>query len=675
MRLEQPIRVDGLLDEPAWEGVVPVTDFRQYEPLNGEPATERTEIRIAYDDEFLYFGIRAFDSDPDAIVARQFERDSFIDADDSISIAIDTLNDNRTALAFQTNVLGTQLDVQMSETLSFNLSWDTIWYSKGNIDELGYTIEIAIPWFSLRFKPADELTMGVFLERIIRRKNEKVNWPYLSRDYNFSTVSEYADMVGIRGAERGANLEVKPYGLAGHGQLLGETSRELDAGLDVKWGVTTDVTADLTFNSDFAQVESDDLRINLSRFGLFFPEKRDFFLERADLFRFGLAREVEIFFSRRIGLRGGQAVPILAGARAYGQPGNTNFGLMTLWTKDVTGIPGEHFSVARLQQNILGRSAIGGIYTRRSGDPTLEDTTTGGDAQFLFGTNILLRGSFAHSARPGVESGNRFASVAASQRRDLYDWSVQYVDVGDNFAPGMGFVRRPDQRRVTTNVHFKPRPGGDTVRQLTFGLRYDRVESQRGLLESESLRPGFLILFQSEDQGTLLYRDAFERVPHGFAIAPGVMIPPGEYDNNQVTVDFVTNPARSWSVRATFVGGDFFGGTIKSTMLSLGLRPIPRINLRSENQYDVVDVPGGSFESLITRFAASYYFSPELTTRAVAQYSTLYDELVLNFRTRWIYTPGSEAWLVYDEGRILGGPLSTLHDRALILKLVHNIRF
>ncbi len=677
VRVAEPPRIDGLLDESLWNDIEPVTDLRQLEPEVGEPVTERTEIYIAYDDEFLYFGIRAHDSEPDKIVARQFERDSNLDADDSISIGIDSLNDNRTAFAFQTNVLGTQRDLELTEAGAINFPWDTIWYSAGNIDELGYTLEMAIPFFALRFQPAESIEMGVILERIIRRKNEKANWPSLSRDYSFLSVSQYATMAGFEGIERGVALELKPYVSGGYSEIPEERVWDADIGLDTKWGITSDLTADLTVNPDFAQVESDALQINLTRFSLFFPEKRDFFLERADLFSFGLPREAEVFFSRRIGIRGRREVPIIAGARTYGLVGNTNLGVMTMQTSSVDEVPTENFTVARVKQNVLGRSYAGGIVTARNGDVSREDTTVGGDFQFLFGVNSRVQGSVAHSSRPDVGSDNWFADVSASQRYDLYDWVVQYTDIGEQFLPGIGFVQRPNLRRIRANGHFKPRPGWRGVRQLTMGLLFQRIENHDGSLETQLFRPGFLTTFQSEDVITILYFDTFEHVPVGFGLAPGVTIPAGDYKNRQLTASFSSSPSRWWGIGASHTQGSFYDGELRSSGLVVQVQPVPRIRVRSENQYDNVDVPSGAFDSLITRLFVSYYFSPELTTRVGAQYSSLFDESVFNFRVRWIYTPGSEAWVVYDEGRRFGlsGRVPSLLDRAFIVKVVHNFHF
>ncbi len=674
-RIDTPPQIDGRLDEPFWADIEPITDFRQFEPDNGEPATERTEMRIAYDNDFLYFGVRAYDSEPDKIIARQFERDSLVDNDDSVAVEIDSLNNNRTGFMFQTNVLGAQFDAEFAEDRSMNVAWDTIWYSAGNIDELGYTVEIAIPFFALRFQPAAEVEMGIYLERMIRRRNERVSWPGLSRDYSYFSVSQFNRMNGLDGIERGVNLEVKPYGTGGYSEVPEETLWDADAGLDLKWGMTSNLTTDLTFNPDFAQVESDALRINLTRFSLFFPEKREFFLERADLFTFGLPREAEVFFSRRIGISGREEVPIIAGARTYGLAGSTNIGLLTMQTGSAGGFDGENFTVARVKQNLFGRSYVGGIFTSRQGETSRGNTSAGGDFSFLFGTNSRVEASVARSNHTGVETGNWFTNASASTNVDLYDWRVQYTDVGERFDPGIGFVRRRDLKRWRTSGHFKPRPGWKGVRQLNFGADFEHIENHAGELETRVIRPRFLMTFQTEDSFTLTYSDIFDNVPFAFSVAPGVIIPAGEYTNREVSLAVRTTPARWWSINATHARGSFYDGDRRNSRLNVTVRPIPRINVRLENTFDHVDVPGGSFDSLISRLFFSYYFSPLLTTRLGMQYSTLFNEYVLNFRIRWIYSPGSEAWVVYDEGRQFIGLGPSLRERAFILKVVHNFNF
>jgi hypothetical protein len=675
VRVTEPPQIDGRLDEPLWNAVEPISDFRQWEPDNGAPASERTEVRIVYDDEYLYVGVRAFDREAGRIVARQFERDARLDNDDAFTIELDSLSDNRTAFFFETNALGAQADGQITENGPISMQWDAIWYSAGNIDELGYTVEIAVPFFALRFQPADVVDMGIYLERIIRRKNERVSWPHLSRDHSYNSVSQFDRLEGLQGIRRGVGVEVKPYGIGGYSEVPSERGWDGDAGLDVKWGLTTSLTADFTVNPDFAQVESDALQVNLTRFSLFFPERREFFLESADLFTFGLTRDAEVFFSRRIGIEDGDEVPIIGGARAYGLIGSTNVGLMTMQTGESDGASGENFSVARVKQNVFGRSYFGGIFTSRRGRDGGEDTAFGGDFRLVFGVNTQLEASIARNSRNGVDAGNGFGTAAASQNVDGYDWSVRYTDIGESFDPGIGFVRRADQRRWQASARFKPRPGWQGVRQLSFGGEYARIENHRGELETELLSPALMLTLQSEDVVTLSYEDTFDSVPRLSHIGNGVPIPAGEYRNRQASLRFTSNASRMLAVTAAYGQGGYYDGDLRTSTLNVTFRPIPRIELRSQNVLDAVDVPGGSFDSLIARLYTSYYFNPRLTTRLGVQYSSLFDDLVMNFRVRWIYSPGSEAWIVYDEGRDLDVPGASLRDRAFIVKVVHNFNF
>lgn len=677
LRIQEPPQLDGVLDERFWDSVGPIVDFRQQEPKDNEPATEKTEVRICYDQDNLYFGIRAYESEPDRLVRSSYERDGFMPADDSILIGIDSNKDNRTAFIFEMNTLGAKTDIELSEegTL-FNINWDAIWRYKAKVYEDQYVIEAAIPFFVLRFSPDETVDMGLLLKRRIRKNNEEANWPYLSRDYGMDAVSQYGSMTGLKAIERGKRLEFKPYGTAGYSEAVpDERVSEFDAGLDVKWGITSNLTADFTLNTDFAQVEADALQVNLTRFNLFFPEKRDFFLESAELFQFGLPRRVEVFFSRRIGLRDFGETPILGGARTYGLLGDTNLGLMTIQTRDSQGIPGENFTVARVKQNIFGRSYFGGIITRRAGYEVDEDTSVGGDFMILTKSNVRFHGSLARSGRAGVTSGNWFGTVGALQFLDRFSWELRYDDVGSDFDPGIGFVVRPDQRTLTTFGEYAPRPGWKGVRQFHFSGLFRRTENHSGVLETRIVTPAASVEFQSDDQLAFIFSDIFDYVPEDFEIAPDVVIPKGAYDNRDFSITAGTSPSRKVAGMGSFRTGKFYDGDIVGGAVELRLRPISWLHLNLESQVDRINVPGGDFTSAINRVFVSYFANANVSTRVGVQHSALYGDFVLNLRFRWIYAPGSEIWFVYNEGRDFGQPRQTLQDRALIFKIVHNFNF
>ena len=673
--VDQAPSIDGKLDDMVWQSIPPITELWQREPLDGEPVSERTEIRIAYDSTNLYFGIRAWDSEPQRLVKSVYERDGFMPADDSMLFAIDSNNDDRTAFVFEGNTVGAQTDIEVAEGGGFNIDWDPIWDYKVTVDPEGYSMEVVIPFFVLRFKESESVDMGLFIKRRIKKNREESSWPYVSRDHELASVSQYGEMLGLKGIERGKNLEFKPYGKLGYSETPGERSGEADAGLDVKWGITPNLTADFTLNTDFAEVESDALQINLTRFGLFFPEKRDFFLESANLFRFGLPQRVEVFFSRRIGLRQNEVVPIIGGARTYGLLGNTNLGLMTIQTNESDGYEGENFTVARLRQNFARRSYVGGIFTSRTGNPLEQDATVGGDFSHILDNNLTFHGSIAQSRRPGINSENWFGMIGAVQFTDRFAWEVRYDDIGRLFDPGIGFVIRPDQRTLTGYGQYSPRPGWKGVRQLNFSSAVRRIENHDSILETVSIFPAAEIVFQSEDRVQFRYRDTYDFVPSSFFLGP-VLVPQGEYKNRTGGFEVETSPSRRISTLAGFETGAFYDGTIHSANLALKLRPFTQLHVNAEGQLDDVNLPGGAFESLISRLYVSYFLNARLSTRVAIQHSSLFDEFVLNFRLRWIYAPGSELWIVYNEGRdfaIRREP--SLLDRALVVKLVHNFNF
>jgi len=536
-------------------------------------------------------------------------------------------------------------------------------------------MEIVIPFFVLRFTESESVDMGLFMKRRIKKNREESSWPYVSRDYELEAVSQYGGLVGLRGIERGKNLEVKPYGKLGYTETPEDKDGEATAGLDVKWGVTPGLTADFTLFTDFAEVESDELQINLTRFGLFFPEKRDFFLENADLFRFGLQQRVEVFFSRRIGLSQAEVVPILGGARTYGLLGSTNLGLMTIQTRDSNGLESENFTVARVRQNVARRSYVGGILTSRSGSDLEKDTTVGGDFRHVLDNNVTFHGSIAQSRRPGVRNGNVFGMIGALQFTDKYAWEVRYDDIGKFFDPGIGFVIRPDQRTLTGYGQYSPRPGWEGVRQLNFATAARRIENHDSVLETRTFFPSAEIMFQSEDRIQARYNDTYDFAPEPFFIGP-VMVPAGDYKNRRGGFEGETSQSRRVSAQGGFESGSFYDGTINSANLGLRIRPFTWLHLNGEGQFDDVKLPQGEFDSLISRLYVSYFLNARLSTRLALQHSSLYDEFILNFRLRWIYAPGSELWVVYNEGRDFAHRLEpSLRDRAFIVKLVHNFNF
>jgi hypothetical protein len=674
-KVDAPPRIDGLLDELLWSAIEPITDFVQQDPDAGAPSTERTGVRICYDSRFLYFGIRAYDSRPEGLIANIFERDGDIWSNDSLAIIIDSLNDRRTAITFSTNSRGAQTDGQLFPGGQWEGSFDPIWYSEGHVDSQGYTLEVAIPFFVLRFKPAEEVSMGLLMRRNLQHKNERAYWPALSRDHNFWNMELYGHIEGLRGIERGVNLEIKPYGIAGRSQAPTEKDTKIDAGLDVKWGVTTNLTADFTLNTDFAQVEHDDFLVSINRFDLYYPEKRDFFVESEDLFHFGIRESAHLFFSRRIGLSASGEVPILGGARLYGLVGSTNVGLMSMQTREKYGVPGENFTVARIKQNILTNSYVGGIVTSRSGNRSEEDRTWGLDFTLYHSPNAGFSGALARSGRQGIDEGDWFRYLSYFNLSDRFDARVEYTDIGPKFDPGIGFIQHPDQRTIFLYGAYKPRPEWRGVRQLLFSGDYTRTYNCDGEVENSKIMHWTEFFLDSRDQINIAAYYQEEFIPADFEYAPGVVIHRGPYEMGHMGLGIETSTARKVDGQFIIARGGFYGGDVSIGKIKINYKPMPKVQFGAGIEHYAFNLPQKSFQHSLYSTHLSYYFSPRLTTRLIAQYDSLYKEFFLNLRLRWLYAPGSEAWLVYDEGRRYDLPGPSLQDRALIFKVVYNFNF
>jgi hypothetical protein len=471
VRTTDQIYVDGVLNEPAWDQVTPATDFRQQEPNEGVPAAERTEVRVLYDDKYLYAGIRAFDSEPDKINARELTRDASFSNDDKIEILLDTYHDRRNAYRFAVNPLGAQQDALITdEGRDVNLSWDAPWLSSGRRDRTGYTVEIAIPLTTLRYTEGAPV-WGFNVARIIRRKNEENLWTSWQRSFGLERVSQAGELAGVEGIHRRRLMEFKPYVTSGWKQgvpLIGregfDSGLHGTAGLEVaKIGITPSLTAELTVNPDFGQVEVDQQVINLTRFSVFFPEKRDFFLENSGIFLFGREESNQLFFTRRIGLtEDGQPVPIDYGAKITGKIGPYNAGFLQVQTRKLgdentaPGIPREHFTVARVKRDIFGRSYIGAMFANRQGGASADYNRGAGiDTELNFTDHWRLFGFLMGTATPGAHSGFLSGRLDSKYENDLVRFIAVYENIGSNFNPEIGFVERNGIRQYFGQAAYK----------------------------------------------------------------------------------------------------------------------------------------------------------------------------------------------------------------------------
>lgn len=458
IRLNEAPRIDGYLDDEVWKSIEPITQFTQVWPSDGSPATEKTEVRIAYDENNLYFAFKFHDKNPELIRAKNLERGGRNDRDDNAYIALDTFMDGRNAYLFEMNALGTQDDAMITdESITVNsFSWDAVFLSETVIDEGGWSMEVSIPFRQLRFPDEEELTFGLMLSRTINRKNERVMWPDIGLEFgNFTAlaaVSQYGRLTGIKNIRRGKNIEIKPYLITGVQEIRDDltieptdVSRDIDFGLDVKYGITSNLTLDVTANTDFAQVEDDNVQLNLTRFNLFYPEKREFFLERSGLFEHGNLRSTQTFFSRTIGLTN----QILTGARMTGQVGKFSIGALNIETgdkmKQVFGPLSANNTVARVRTDVFKRTTVGAIFTNLETADNY-NRALGFDTQFRFGSSSSFRAWYTtvNDSNPLLNDAAGHASLIL--RDDTYLGQLSYTNVGTNYAPALGFVRRQDMR-------------------------------------------------------------------------------------------------------------------------------------------------------------------------------------------------------------------------------------
>ncbi|MDE2985410.1 MAG: DUF5916 domain-containing protein [Gemmatimonadota bacterium] len=673
VRAPHPPTIDAVLDEPFWHDIEPVTDFRQRVPVDGAPSSERTELRVAFDDNNLYFAVVLHDSDPDGIRRSILHREGRIDQDDNIRIGLDTYNDKRNAYIFEINPFGTQGDALITDE-SMTLSdwwWEGVYESEGRVTDEGWVVEAAVPFTTIRFAEAEAPEMGILVERTIRRKNEMVYFPHIGQEFRqgLTQVSQYATLTGLEGLRRGRYMEMKPFAIAGRSVIgaRGAAGRETetlnDLGLDFKYSITSNLTLDATLNPDFAQVESDNVQINLTRFSLFFPEKREFFLERAGLFDFGDAEETQVFFSRRIGITN----DIVGGGRLTGQAGPVSVGALSLYTGDATSPfggtrPGGLNSVLRLRADPFPRTTVGMIVTSLDKDAR-SNRVVGGDAQIRFGGSSFVRGWVARSSiqvdgsAPSPAASATAGSVEADLRSSLVSAGAGYTRIPRDFNPALGFVRRSDMSRVTGALAVFPRfERSRWARQLLAVAYGERIAGLDGVDQGTVLLSRNMLTFQTGDRAMLNLRRRSENLQWAAGIQ-GRELPAGEYVFDRVELRFNTNDSRRFSGRGGLSAGEFWNGT--RTELSSGLmwKTGPHLTLGGHYTFNDISLPvaDGDFTTRLFVVTILGAVSRSLFANALVQYDDVSNVVQANVRINWIHTPGSDLFVVFDTGYLTGG--------------------
>jgi hypothetical protein len=675
------IRIDGLLDERAWDEALWLTGFVQQVPLPGSPVSQRTEVGILYDTGSLYLGVVCGDLDPDRILARTLARDDFsFMADDLFAVAIDPGRTGRDGVWFATNPLGAQFDAQIvNEGRIFDTAWDAVWEVRSRVGAAGWTAEMRIPLSSLRFGDASPVILGFNFHRLIRRHNEETYLPAIPREYGDETALSLALPVVLEGVRGCAALQILPHGVAERREPAapdaGTTVRG-QAGLDIKWGVTPSLTADLTINADFAETEIDQQQINFTRFPLFFPEKREFFLENAGLFDFGLPGELQVFHSRRIGLEDGRTVPLRLGGRLSGRTGRATVGALVALTDDVPEAPRTRFGVLRLRRDLGTRASAGLIVTDRRSDAG-DNRVAGADLLVPIGQEHRIHGFIAASDTKGNAGDGGAGWIRFAREGDIWRYSAEYLRVDPEFVTGTGFVQRPDQRRRRGSFAWRPRPRASAIRQwsLLYSPTYltdagDRLMTRLHFFEVAAE-------FHTGDTLGLSHVDDFERLPAPFAIFPGVTIPPGDYNNTEIQATATTSGNRRLAASVFANHGDFFGGRRRIAGGSLTARTGRHLTIAAEFTRNRVRLPGGDLDTCLSALRLRMALSTTLFGGLLIQSNSLTDEVALNLRLNWIHRPGSDFFLVYNRPlRQPAAPSTPGDDReTLLLKLTYLWQF
>ena len=694
VRLVAGLQLDGLLDEPLYDCVRAIGDFIQLMPDEGAPASEKTEAWIAFDAESIYISARVWDSAPAADwVANEMRRDTpQLRDNDSFWVVFDTFHDRRNGVGFYTNALGALGDFAITNEGNPNGDWNPVWDVRTGRFDGGWTVEMEIPFKSLRYRPGPAQVWGVQLRRTIRRRNELAfltPLPISAGRSGIFRISQAATLVGLEVPAGGNNLlEIKPYAIGGVTTDLAATPPRRNAGegaggVDVKYGLTQNLTADLTYNTDFAQVEVDEQQVNLTRFSLFFPEKREFFLEGQGIFNFargaadggrrntGLRQQgggnrraqnagnaPTLFYSRRIGLEGGAIVPIVGGGRVTGKVGDFDVGALNIQTdaEATSGALQTNFTVVRIKRDILRRSSVGALVTSRSVSVAGNGSSRayGADATFSFHDNVNFLGYLAKTSTPGRDGEDLSYQGQFVYAGDRYGLQAEHLVIEDNFVPEVGFLRRSNFRRSYATARFSPRPHAiEAVRQFRFEGSFDYIlTADTGYVETRQTQLAFLTEFENSDRLGVSAADNYELLVEPFEAGPDVTLPVGGYGFRDVELLYAPGAQRRLSGELRVLIGEYFNGSIRSLTFSRGrLEVTPELSVEPTLSINWIDTPHGAFRADLAVSRVTYTFTPRMFFSGLVQYNSSTNTVGNNLRLRWEYTPGSELFVVYTDER------------------------
>ena len=740
VQVESIPEIDGVLDDPAWKEAIPITDFVQHEPLEGQPSSENTQVFVVYDSDNLYVGVMLHDSDPSQILVSESERDSELTDTDAFWMVFDTYHDRQNGFVFGTNPSGLEYDAQVSNEGQgggggrgragsrsttqrgsgggLNKNWDANWEVAAGTNGEGWVAEFKIPFSTLRFGGADDQIWGINFARNIRRKNEQAYWSSVPRQWDLYRLTYAGELHGLE-VEPPTNFAVTPYVTGSvqrdfQGNPGGDTNYLGDGGGDVKYSITPSMTLDLTYNTDFAQVEVDEQQVNLTRFNLFFPEKRPFFLENAGLFAVGSSQQAEMFFSRRIGIDdSGTIVPIVVGARLTGKLDRWNVGFLNMQT-DTVGecalgstecvAPGTNVTVGRAYREFGERSRLGGIVVNKqaTGSGAEQDNynrTFAMDGRLGVGENFLATGYLAKTATfQEAEGEGAFdgSDHAYSMRGEYFTrtkrvW-FEYAGVGENFNPEVGFLRRRAYNRVNTGVFAYIRPASVAwLRELRPHLTYSVFHDLDGFKESEEVHMDSHVQWDNGARFSPAVNVTLEGFKEPFEIFPGVVIPAGSYRNTEIAWRFNSNRSAPVSVDLGLDAGGFYSGNIRAYAAGVSFRYGSQLTTSINFTHNDATFPvegingefGGEFKTNLAAARVNYSFTPRIFVQSLIQYNDSADNWASNVRFGWLNTAGTGLYVVYTETRDLRNidhrfdrfvPPGSPMNRAFFIKFTREFR-
>jgi hypothetical protein len=704
IRVDHAPRLDGTLDDPLWQQATPITDFLQREPFEGQKPTERTEVRVLYTRTVVYFGVNCLDSNSAAIVATELRRDVSQELDDYFEIIIDSAHDRRNAYVFQANPLGTQRDALITEEQRTESSegdgdsgWDGVWTSEARRNQNGWTLTVGIPFATLNFMQSRDVIWGINFKRFIRRKNEEDLWSGWKRIFGAARISEAGELQGISGIGSGRLFIVKPYALTGFSHFPEDAAGTglnpglnalYTAGLDVKLGLRSNLVANFTVNTDFADADVDTQRFNLTPYKIFFPEKRPFFLENAGVFIFPLGADTDdlLFFSRQIGIDPvtGEEVPINGGARVTGSLGNFELGAMDVNTRESGPNPGNNYAVARVKRALWAGSYLGvmGIDKRSGNHADSFNQASGADTRLVLFRNLVVNGYAAQTRTQGFSSGQTDLGAGFRYETNWLEALYQHRKIGPNFNPEAGFLERTDCICDYMDATLKPRPKIHGVRELNFEAFLFHAPDTHGTLQTQEWQNTFRAEFNNGAYTDDDIVDVFtQKLTEPFNIYKNVFIPVGEYHWARHQLTYGSPQDRRLTLNFFERFGTYYDGRLNEASVRATYRANERLSFNIAQQWNRFRLPvqGGQFSVVVGNFQTNYSFSRFLTLSTLLQMNTANREAgSANIRLRWNYRPDSDLYVIYTAGQRFASLGTTnppqFYENRLAIKFTYSWR-